>query len=42
MTAPVVSILMPVFNGAAYVGQAIESALAQSYPDFELIIVNDG
>jgi glycosyltransferase involved in cell wall biosynthesis len=42
MTAPVVSILMPVFNGAAYVGQAIESALAQSYPDFELIVVNDG
>ncbi len=42
MTAPAVSILMPVYNGAAYVGQAIESALAQSYPDFELIIVNDG
>jgi glycosyltransferase involved in cell wall biosynthesis len=42
MTSPVVSILMPVFNGAAYVGRAIESALAQTYPDFELIIVNDG
>ena len=42
MTAPGISILMPVFNGAAYVNQAIESALAQTYQDFELIIVNDG
>jgi len=42
MSSPVVSILMPVFNGAAFVGQAIESAIAQTYPDFELIIVNDG
>jgi glycosyltransferase involved in cell wall biosynthesis len=42
MTTPTFSILMPVFNGAAHVGQAIESALVQSYPNFELIIVNDG
>jgi teichuronic acid biosynthesis glycosyltransferase TuaG len=41
MTA-LVSIIMPVFNAAPYVLQAIESALSQSYPHWELIIVNDG
>lgn len=35
------SIIMPAYNGAAYIGKSIESVLAQSYPDFELIIVND-
>lgn len=33
---------MPVFNGEKYVGQAIESILAQAFRDFELIIVDDG
>lgn len=42
MSAPRVSILTPVYNGARYITHAIESALAQTYPDFELIIVNDG
>ena len=35
---PRVSIGLPVYNGEAYLSQAIESILAQSYPDFELII----
>lgn len=35
---PTVSIGMPVFNGQAYVAEAIESILAQSFTDFELII----
>lgn len=34
--------MMPAFNAAAYIGTAIESALAQSFPDWELIVVNDG
>jgi glycosyltransferase involved in cell wall biosynthesis len=43
MTArPLVSIIIPVFNGSNYVGAAIESALAQDYPDFEVIVVDDG
>lgn len=42
MRRPLVSIVTPVYNGAAYIGRAIESALAQTYPNFELIIVNDG
>ncbi|MXP26051.1 glycosyltransferase [Altererythrobacter indicus] len=33
---------MPVFNVEAYIGQAIDSVLAQSFTDFELIIVDDG
>jgi glycosyltransferase involved in cell wall biosynthesis len=39
---PLVSIVIPVFNGANYVGDAIESALAQNYPNLEVIVVNDG
>lgn len=34
--------MMPAFNAEQYIGQTIESVLAQSYPHWELIIVNDG
>lgn len=37
-----VSILMPAYNAAGYIGAAIESVLAQTYPHWELIIVDDG
>jgi glycosyltransferase involved in cell wall biosynthesis len=37
-----VSILMPVYNGEQYLSEAIESALAQTYKNFELLVVNDG
>ena len=33
---------MPVFNGAKYIKEAIQSVLNQTFSDFELIIVNDG
>lgn len=36
-----VSILIPVYNRADLVGQAIDSALAQTYPDKEIIVVDD-
>lgn len=42
MNTPLMSVVMPVYNVAAYVGAAIESVLAQSFADFELIIVDDG
>ena len=39
---PTVSVIMPVFNVEPYVADAIRSVLAQSFTDFELIIVDDG
>jgi len=38
---PEVSVVMPVYNGARYVGVAIESVLEQTFHDFELVVVND-
>ncbi len=37
-----VTVLMPVFNGARYLRQAIDSILNQTYRDLEFLIVNDG
>jgi glycosyltransferase involved in cell wall biosynthesis len=37
-----VSVLMPVFNSAPYLADAVASIVHQSYDDFELVIVNDG
>lgn len=39
--SPIVSIVLPTFNGSRYLSQAIESCLAQTFADFELIIVDD-
>jgi glycosyltransferase involved in cell wall biosynthesis len=39
---PTVSVIMPAYNVEPYVGDAIRSALAQTYTDFELIVVDDG
>lgn len=39
---PLVSIVIPVFNGANYLREAIDSALGQTYPNVEIIVVNDG
>ena len=37
-----VSVVMCVYNDRAYIGEAIESVLRQSYQDFEFIIIDDG
>lgn len=39
---PRFSIIIPVFNGAKTISKAIESALNQSYPAYEIIVVDDG
>ncbi|MDD9805697.1 MAG: glycosyltransferase, partial [Gammaproteobacteria bacterium] len=40
--APVITVLMPVFNGGRFIGEAIESILGQTFTDFELLVINDG
>jgi glycosyltransferase involved in cell wall biosynthesis len=42
MSDPQVSIGLPVFNGERYLALAIESILAQTFPDFELILSDNG
>lgn len=39
---PRVAVVMPVFNAQKYLRQAIDSILAQTYTDFEIIAINDG
>lgn len=39
---PKVTIAIPVYNGSDYVAEAIDSALAQTYPNLEILVVNDG
>ena len=39
---PLVSIVIPVYNGSNYMAEAIDSALSQTYDNIEVIVVNDG
>ena len=39
---PKVSIIIPVYNGSNFIDQALDSALAQTYKNIEIIVVNDG
>ena len=39
---PAVSVIVPAYNGAWCVARAIDSVIAQTFPDFELIVVDDG
>ena len=37
-----VSVIMPAYNSEVYIRESIDSVLAQSFTDFELIVVDDG
>ncbi|MCF1750306.1 glycosyltransferase family 2 protein [Mariniradius sediminis] len=39
---PLVSIIIPVYNKAAFIRETLDSALAQTYPNTEIILVDDG
>ena len=41
-TAPAVSVVVPAYNVAGFIGEALESVFAQTFEDFEVIVVNDG
>jgi hypothetical protein len=42
MKHPLVSVIMPVYNGEKFLKDAIDSILGQTFSDFELLIINDG
>ncbi len=39
---PLVSIVIPIYNGSNYMREAIDSALAQTYSNIEILVINDG
>jgi glycosyltransferase involved in cell wall biosynthesis len=41
-TSPTVSVIIPLYNQQRYIGEALQSVLQQTFPDWECIIINDG
>ena len=42
MVETLVSIITPCYNGSNYIAETIESVIAQSYSNWEMIVVDDG
>ena len=42
MQETLVSIITPLYNGEAFIAQTIDSVIAQTYTNWEMIIINDG
>jgi len=42
MSEPRVSVLLPIYNGARFLGATLDSVLAQTFSDLELVAVDDG
>jgi len=42
MQAPIVSIIVPVYNGIKYISNTLDTLLAQSFKSFEVLLINDG
>jgi glycosyltransferase involved in cell wall biosynthesis len=42
VNAPLISCIVPVFNGERYLGEALDSILAQTYRPLEVVVVDDG
>ncbi len=39
---PLVTVIIPLYNGEQYIRRSVESVLAQTYDQFELIVIDDG
>lgn len=42
MPMPLISIIVPIYNGEKYLSKCLDSILAQRFEDFELLLINDG
>ena len=42
MSAPLVTVVLPVYNGGQYIGPAMQSILDQHFSDFEVVVIDDG
>ncbi len=40
--SPLVSVIIPAFNAAEFIGETLDSVFAQTFTDFEVIVINDG
>ena len=42
MNKPLISVIIPVFNGERFIAEAIQSVLNQNYEPLEIIVIDDG